>query len=171
MWRVTIRELLIVTAFVAGSLASLKYAGPVVWMVIASGVSLCLMISTVIALVDRGRRQAMASGFASCGAIYLAMSMLIASAGHGDLVTESLSTRLYLSMVSYNWYDKKSGEMVAFDPRWETVGYPPSIRRSAPSIDLSYFKSIGHLLWALLFGYFGSRFAAWLHARRHDDER
>ena len=49
MWRVTIRELLLVTAFVAGSLASLKYAGPVAWMVIASGVPLCLMITTVIA--------------------------------------------------------------------------------------------------------------------------
>ena len=42
----------------------------------------------------------MASGFASCLAIYLAMFMFTASAGHGNSITEMLTMRVYLSMVT-----------------------------------------------------------------------
>jgi hypothetical protein len=165
MLRVTIRELLLVTAFVAGSLASLKYAGPVAWMVIANGAAACLMIATVVALVDRGRRQAIASGCAACLAIYLAMLSHTATSARGNWATDMLLERLNAAMMTQTWIERGTGQEVAYDPQWKVVGLPLNVGGSQ-SPSHSHFMAVGHMLWALVFGYLGSRFAAWIYARR-----
>jgi hypothetical protein len=165
MLRITLRELLVLTAFVAAGLAALKYAGDVTLMIMTSGVHLCLMAMTVIALVDRGRRQAIASGFTACVAIYLALLMFREPNALYWWMTDKLLGRLHEAMVTETWVDLLTGQEVAFDPQWRVVGLPGNIGGKQSPRDI-HFKGVGHYLWALLFGYLGSRLAAWIYARR-----
>jgi hypothetical protein len=167
MLRVSLRELLLLTAFVAGGLAALKYAGEAVWIVLSSAVPLCLMAATVVALVDRGRRQAMASGFVACMGIYWAMLMLTGSAGRSHWPTEMFIGRLHDAMATRTWVDQRNGKVFNYDPREDGA---PNYFRTIESPEAGYFNAIGHFLGAILFGYVGSRFAAWIYMRRAKSE-
>jgi len=121
-------------------------------------------------LVDRGRRQAIASGFAACLAIYLALLMFTNSADRERWATQMLILRLHQAMVTRTWYDNRTGEELAYDSRWPVIGYPDHVKAN-PSPKENYFRAVGHWLWALVIGYLGGRFAAWIYDRRHDKQR
>ena len=76
MFRFTIKELLIVTACVAAGTAALRYGGDLWMLSLSSCLLLGLMAAAVVMVVDRGRRQAMASGFVVCVVIYRAALLL-----------------------------------------------------------------------------------------------
>lgn len=166
MLRVTLRELLLLTAFIGGGLAALKYAGATTFLVLANGVHLCLMVAAVFALVDRGRRQAIASGFAACLAIYLALLMVsYPQQGRYTMITGKLLGTLYEAMAVRTYFDRQTGMEIPYDPQWRISGYPNNLQRDSLP-DGGHFAAVGHYLWALLFGYLGSRLAAWIYARR-----
>lgn len=69
-FRVSLRELLLIVAFLAVGCAALKYASPT-WITVVSACGLlCFMVAVVVALAERGRRQVLALGFASRMTIY-----------------------------------------------------------------------------------------------------
>jgi hypothetical protein len=163
MLRVTIRELLLLTAFIAIAFACLKYAEQMVWAVLATAVAALVMVTAVIAFVDRGRRQAIASGFVLCTVIYLVI-VFTRVVAPDTWATKLLLDRLYPVMMRQIWIDRDTGQEVA-DPQ-SMVGGPPANVGGLQRPSLGHFQAIGHILWALLFGYLGSRFAAWIYARR-----
>ncbi|MEX2173777.1 MAG: hypothetical protein WD872_05400 [Pirellulaceae bacterium] len=161
--RFSIWELLLLTACVAAGLTCLKYADRNIWLVLANAVPVCLAIAAVIALADRGRRQAIAGGFAICLAIYLALLMNTGSAARGRWATEMMLDRLHKSMMTQKWIDGQTREDIG-NPPWPTAMLGNVAGVQVPNSGV--FRAIGHMLWALLFGYLGGRFAEWLYWRR-----
>ena len=76
MLRYTIKDLLFLTIFVAVAAAALRYGGDFWMLTLSSCLLFGLMIATVVMFVDRGRRQAMATGFVACVVIYQAALLL-----------------------------------------------------------------------------------------------
>ena len=76
MFRFTIKDLLFLTVFVAIATAALRYGGDLWSLTLSSCLLFGLMIAAVVMVVDRGRRQAMASGFVVCVVIYRAALLL-----------------------------------------------------------------------------------------------
>jgi hypothetical protein len=173
---VSLREMLLALAFVALACASLKYAGEVWWMVLSATALVGFLAAAVVAVVARGRGQAQAIGFVLCVAIY-AVLILSTPSVSSDRVPKpdpfgwSPSTKILghlFEMLSTRTYvDLRTGEIV--------VDYDPasSSRRVGARVspDRVYFMTIGHLLWAMILGYFGSRFAGWIYGRRIQREK
>jgi len=165
MFRVSIRESLVLMAFLGAGLAALKYAGGGVQSLIFAGVTISLMVFTVLALVDRGRNQAIACGFASCLAIYLALFICTDYSERQEWATTKVLARMYQAMMTQKWVDRRTGAEVAYDSRWAVVGFPDNIG-GIQSPNEVYFTNVGHLLWALFFGYLGGHFAVLVASRR-----
>src|SRR2546423_8694566 len=63
MFRLSLREMLVVVALVALGIVSLKYANDF-WLFLVLAITFGAIVgSVIVALVDRGRRQAFAIGF------------------------------------------------------------------------------------------------------------
>ncbi len=65
MFRFAIKDLLFLTAFVAVGAAALRYGGDLWSLTLSSCLLFSTMIAAVVMVADRGRRQAIASGFAN----------------------------------------------------------------------------------------------------------
>ena len=76
MFRFTIKELLLLTACIAVGCAALRYGGDLWMLTLSSCLLFGLMAAAVVMVVDRGRCQAMASGFVVCVVIYRAALLL-----------------------------------------------------------------------------------------------
>jgi hypothetical protein len=190
MPRVSLRELLLVVAFVALAIASLKYASEW-WRVIVTGITILAFVAAAIsAVVDRGSRQAFAVGMLIAMAIYAVLLLngrdFTSRPGNGNsnveftarftqtnsignLPTTFLLSRLYAKIRQREWYDRDSGEIFGDDPRRNnppsTGMAPGQVRiRDLPPRDL--FIVIGHCLWAIFLGFVGGRFARFLYTRR-----
>ena len=176
--RISLWELFLVLGLVAVGCASLKYAGDVWWIVLSSAMLAGFLAAAVVAVVGRGPMQARAIGFVLCVAIYL---LLVWSAPlnndrtasrefdpyTGHLPTTKLLGRLHAALSTQTWVDSVTGRPIPnFDPH---AGMGLNIF-SVDSINLSHFMAIGHLLWAFLLGYLGSRLAAWIDARRRQQQ-
>jgi hypothetical protein len=172
--RVSLWELFLVLGLVAVGSASLKYAGEVWWIVLSSVMLAGFLAAAVAAVVGRGPMQARAIGFVLCVAIYL---LLIWSAPvnnngtasreldpyTGRLPTTRLLRPLHTALSTQTWIDAATGRpMPNFDPH---AGIGLNVY-SRDSLDRGQFTAIGHLLWAFLLGYLGSRLAAWIDVRR-----
>jgi hypothetical protein len=157
--RVSLRELLLLLGFFALACAALKYANGW-WEAAISAVALLLfMASVVIALVDRGRRQAVAIGFA----VFMGSYGLMGWIREGDLPTDLPLAALYRAIATQTYVDVMTQEVV---PGNEFSVYSQNVVGMNVSPDSSAFLRIGHVLWALLLGYVGSRLAAWVYSRR-----
>ncbi len=191
--RISLQELLILVAFIALGCAALKYANDVWCTVLAASVLLLVMAAAIAALVDRGRRQAMAIGFTVCAAIY-GVAFWSAPLNNGlqsreldpytgRLPTTGLLKPLYESMVRRTWYDFHTGqELPNFDPQKpqttpgagggpyfaSNIGSPNIGSQEFP--DRGQFMTVGHWLWVMLVSYCGARFAEWLYRRRQVHE-
>ncbi len=171
--RFTLRELLLLLAFVAISCAALKYAVGLWLLGLSSGVLLLFMGAAVLAAVDRGQRQAQAMGFALCVAIYGILfwsTFSLTNAGQnpeldpysGSLPTSKALAPLFEAIVKRSYYDMNTGKEIAppAPPNFISRGYV----REKP--DRGQFMATGHLLWMLLLGYLGSRVSLLAYARR-----
>jgi len=165
MTRLTIRELLLITAFLATSCAALKYAGNTWWAALFLASFLAVISAGVIAIAERGRRQAAAAGFVFCFCAYAIA--IWSDAGRDRLPTTLLLRQLYPLFATSKWLDMRTNEVVPdYDPqtpsKYVTIAYEQSEYT---------FHDIGHLLFALAFGYCGARFASWIYLRRETRER
>jgi hypothetical protein len=162
MFRYTIRELALVISFLAVACAALKYASEVWWLVLSASALLGIMAAAVMAVADRGRRQAMAAGFVVCVVIYMAVSR--SESQDWSLPTTKVLQWVYESMAIITWRSAIHGEIV--------LDYEPSelnpnlFMVPESSINRTQLIQIGHLLFAIAFGYLGSRFAGWIYQRR-----
>ena len=133
-WRFSLRELLMLLGFVAVGCAALKYAGEV-WVTALSAIVLLLfMLSTVVAVIDRGHRQALAIGFALCVAVYgvLFWSSTRADQGNreldpheGRLPTTKLLKPLFTALVSGVYIDSSTGKII---PNYNSANTVYSLR-------------------------------------------
>ena len=187
-WRFSLRELLLLIGFVAIACVSLKYAGFVWILILSAAVLLFFMSAVVVALVDRGRRQAAAIGFAAVVAVYAVLfwsSPLEPNTSEsrelysysGRLPTTKALHPLARVLVRDTWVDSAGNEIVGYDPTkaggmgmgtggmmaMGTFGSGPQYRQVPYHPD---FMAVGHLLWTLLLGYFGSRLALWSYDGR-----
>jgi hypothetical protein len=81
----------------------------------------------------------------------------------GRLPTTKLLRPLYAALSTQTGIESVTGQEVpGFDPR---SGMGMNMM-SVDSLDRGQFMAIGHLLWAFLIGYLGSRLAAWIDAQR-----
>jgi hypothetical protein len=176
--RLSLWELFLVLGLVAVGCASLKYAGEVWWIVLSSVMLAGFLAAAVVAVVGRGPMQARAIGFVLCVAIYMlllwsAPSINGGSASRefdpytGQLPTSKLLRPLHAALSTQTWIDSATGQLIPnFDPR---AGMALNVF-SVDSLDRGHFMAIGHLLWAFLIGYLGSRLAAWIDARRRQQQ-
>jgi hypothetical protein len=165
MPRISLREFLTLFALVAMAIASLLYASAA-FRVLVSLLTMLAYIGAVIAvIVDRGPRQAFAIGLAISMTIYAVLIIHARVAGHqnynaelyadevrvikGSLPTTSILQKVLSAIVE--WKDDSRVRNRADEPEF------PNSRE---------IMRIGHCWWALLLGYVGGRFAAFLYTRR-----
>lgn len=169
--RFSLRELLLLLAFVAVGCAALRYAGGLWLLGLSSGVLLLFMGAAVLAAVDRGHRQAQAIGFALCVAIYGVLFWSTSSLMNaeqnpeldpqtGRLPTSKALAPLFEAIVKRSYYDEMTGKETALP----APGFGGAYIRETP--DRGQFMATGHLLFALMFGYLGSRLALGAYTRR-----
>ena len=193
-WRFSLRELLLLIGFVALACVSLKYAGFVWVLTLSAAASLLFMGAAVVAVVDRGRRQAAAIGLALCLAIYGIVFWSSPRESNGrqsreldpydaQLPTSKALYPLFTVMVHGTYRDSAGNEIKDYDPNQAaTMGMGSGMfggggmgggmggmgggayYHEVP--ERSQFMGVGHLLWALLLGCLGSRLAVWSYDRR-----
>jgi hypothetical protein len=159
--RVSLRELLLLLGFIALACAALKYANDWWETAISAVALLLLMVSVVVALVDRGRRQAVAIGFAAFMGLYGLMGWI----RQGDLPTGMPLSFVYRWVVNETWIDLTTGQVVPNYAPTAASNFGAAVGLSQTP-DRGTYMEIGHLLWGLLLGYVGSRLAAWVFSRR-----
>ena len=174
--RFSLRELLMLIALVAAAIVSLKYANEP-WQIAVGMLTLVAFMGALIgAVVDRGGRQAFALGMVLAMTVYGA---LIASRemtttapngplwGGGKLPTTQLLNYLLIGVQETRLFDRTSGEEIRDDHPLARWPVQVAVRRRVPH--RNHFMSVGHCWWALLLGYAGGRFAAYVYARRTRD--
>jgi hypothetical protein len=192
MLRVSLREAFIFVALVALATASLKYANDTWISIVAAIMMLSFFVALIIAVVDRGPRQAFAIGFVLVAAAY---GYLVVSATHsesnrviefygssGRLPTTRLLNLIYQSVNTSDYYDNATGQpLPGFDPATESDrlrlsiqmpggGMVPGVSfRQIPEMDS--FMRVGHCWWALILGCAGGYFAQVVYRRRLRDEQ
>jgi hypothetical protein len=191
MFRISLRELLLLTALAAVCLISLKFAsaGWMTW--VRTGAILILISAIVVAVGDRGPRQKFALAFAIVVAGYhfaiMAEPGTETNSGSpalqgaaGPLPTSQLLESLYQAIAVTDWYDPFTGQVIGpYDPRQPnppSIGPPPGgggfVAGIGPQLrtrpNQYPFMRIGHIWWALLFGYVGGRVAQLIDSRRRE---
>jgi hypothetical protein len=170
----SLRELLTLVAFAGLGLASLKLGGIVGSLFLVLPILLCMGF-TIRAFVDHRHRQAFAIGFIVCVVVYAAPVLSNRERSYDPydgnpydsiFPTSRLLLSIYPTFVGERWIDARTGERIRdYDPSQTTSGIA---RIRIP--DLIMFMTIGHTLWAMLFGYAGGKFALLTYNRYLNDK-
>jgi hypothetical protein len=187
MWRLSLRELLVLVALVALAIVSLKYASGA-WQIGLTSIVLIVFIgAAIVAFVDRKSSQAFAIGMVLTMAIYAALIAWGRLSSNdtnrefsisGRLPTTRMLRLLHQGFARRYWVDPQTGGEV---PGPDSNQRAPSVQRrrtspaqtpatiaarraEMPSAD-SFFR-VGHCWWSLLLGYVGGRFARFVYLRR-----
>jgi hypothetical protein len=179
MFQLSLRSLLIFMALVALAIVSLRFSS-VGWRTVVIGVALVsLWMALIVAVVDRGPRQAFAAGFMVSMAAYAISLFSIPTISQqrdhnpefnpaiGRLPTTRLLSPLYEAIAETRWVDLRTGqEAIGYDPR--TQGAAPGSQwiTAAQLPQREVFMTIGHVWWAMLLGLCGGWFAQWVYLRR-----
>ena len=184
--RISLREFLLLFIAFAIGFAALAFANSW-WLAAVSGVALLAFIAAlIIALIDRGRRQVFALGFAASVLTYAPLFLLGNDTDPftGNLPTSRLLQPMHLAVRQQSYRNVRTDEEVSEQelPAGALVegmtAFPTYSSRNAARNSASYFvpgnstpalehfMPIGHCQWALLFGYAGGQFARWVYARR-----
>src|SRR5262245_34336543 len=172
MPRFSSRELLLLVAFVAFAIASLKYASEI-WQIAVTMLVLFVLIGAVItAKFDRGIRQAIATGMVIAIAIYGGLIVLVEFAAftggrttrYTRFPTNRILEYLYAGIQKTVWIDRNTGEVIPAEERKSRAFARPPRRADVPNLE--EFMTIGHAWWALLLGYLGGRLARFVYLRR-----
>jgi hypothetical protein len=178
LFRLSLRELLLLIAMVALAIASMKYASTG-WRTCVYTITMAIfMWAAVVAVIDRGPRQAFAIGMVILMVIYgvLLISAPRRSAGNnieldlerGRLPTSRAVKYLFPPTETVEWVNRRNGQVL---PNYDPTNPPPGIQtftqtRRAP--DPATLMAVAHCWWALLLGYIGGRFARVVYLRRSD---
>ncbi len=132
-FRMSLREILVLVAMVALAISSLKYAEDT-WLALVAGVTMiAFFVVLIVAVVDRGPRQAFAIGFAltmfAYGLILMTGQRTIGSGGsvsskniefhqwEGRLPTTHVLRYIHLGVNSSGYFDNTTGkELPDYDP-------------------------------------------------------
>ncbi|MAT70770.1 MAG: hypothetical protein CMJ58_14745 [Planctomycetaceae bacterium] len=187
--RISLRELLVLAAAAAVGCAAMQSADEMWLAVVGSGMLLAFMAMAVLAVVERGARQAFAIGFVLCATIY---RVLLVGSGQemdpyaGRLPTSRLLRTAY-EAVRDEWYvDAATGRR--FRRRDNPAAADAASKQDALQQQLSgwtplgalkatayyagekpvraEFMALGHALITCLAGYLGGRFAVFVYAGR-----
>ena len=176
--QVSLRELLLFVLFAAIGLASLG-GGELMGSILVMLAIFATMAAAIVAFVGRNSVQAFAIGFLLPVLVYAAV---VLAAGEseldpytGKLPTTRLLRPMFRLMVKTTWTDMSTGQVAPdYDP--ETVD-PNPVNFGAPmmgaseSLDRRTFTSLGHVLFAMLFGYAGAKFAVAVHRKQETQTR
>jgi predicted PurR-regulated permease PerM len=182
LFRLSLRELLMLIAMVALAIASMKYASPA-WRTCVYAITMAIfMWAAVIAVVDRGSRQAFAIGMVILMVIY-GVLVVNGAAGRsqggnremnpssGRLPTTRIVKYLFPITESVQWFDRRTDQLLPnFDPAKAQPGAAGYVQRIS-SPEPANLMPISHCWWALLLGYIGGRFARVVYLRRNDLSR
>jgi hypothetical protein len=180
LFRLSLREMLVLIAMVALAIASMKYASPA-WRTCVYAITMAIfMWAAVISVIDRGPRQAFAIGMVLLMVIYGVLLINAPRRGEGNLELDPQRGRLPTSravkhlfppMETIEWLDSRNAQVL---PSFDPANPPPGIRaysvtRRTP--DQATLMAVAHCWWALLLGYVGGRFARVVYLRRSDQPR
>lgn len=190
MFRISLRELLILIAIAAVCLVSLKHASHT-WLSLVVSMSILMVFAAVIvAVAECGPRQKFALTFAilSAGYYFVVVTTPGAEAsgmtpgvsrepdgGAVLLPTSHLLHFVWSRTQVMEWVDPFTGKTLGKvapgqppPPVSAGPGFAPNLISHPP---YEKFMRIGHFWWALLFGYLGGRFARSVYIRRaHERE-
>ena len=201
MFRISLRELFAIMACCALALTSLKYASDTWLAAVLGVAILALFVAIIFASADRGPRQAFSLAFVliviAYGWIVLNMSTHLPNqlfGGNsefelwgGQLPTTRLLRHAYESAVHERWINSSTGlEIPNFDQANPSLPIgnlsggggggmgasptgPFAIHDVSPNPE--QFARIGHLWWALLFGYVSGRFGQSIYVRRMKSDK
>ncbi|HEX2475889.1 MAG TPA: hypothetical protein VHK01_14150 [Lacipirellulaceae bacterium] len=177
LFRLSLRELLLLMAMVALAIASMKYASTA-WRTCVYTITMAIyMWAAVVAVIDRGPRQAFAIGMVLVMVIYgvLFISAPRRSEGNmeldlrdGRLPTSRTVKHLFPPTDTIEWRDARTGQIL---PNYDPANPPAGIqafRQTRRTPDPSTLMAIAHCWWAMLLGYIGGRFARVIYLRRSD---
>jgi hypothetical protein len=174
--QISLRELLIVVVFAAFAFAALRTGG-ILHSVAVMFAIVVTMALAIVAFVGRNTTQAFAIGFL-IPVIAYAVTVLVLGKSEldpysGKLPTSKLLLPLNRMMAKQNWINLSTGQVVLDydpknDPNYPTSGayYGASPMGISETPDRATFMSTGHILFALMFGYAGAKFAVWVYHRR-----
>lgn len=179
MFQLSLRSLLLFTALVALAIVSLRFS-TVGWRTLVIGIALVsLWAAAIVAIIDRGPRQAFAIGFALSLTTYAVVLYALPTiaqrdkynpefnADLGRLPTSRLLGRLYYLVADATWIDARTGQAVPnFDPATQGARPGSAFISASYSPELQIFMTIGHTWWAMLAGLCGGWFAEWIYRRR-----
>ncbi len=175
--QVSLRELLFVVLFAGLGLASLRAGGFVAscTVFLAIVVTMCLAI---VAFVGRYTTQAFAIGFLipviTYGVAVLAVGKSELDPYEGKLPTSRLLLPIFQAMAKQTWTNAWTGEVVPdYDPATDPNragagggGFGGSPVALSESPDRPTFMSLGHILFAMMFGYTGAKFAVIVYRKQ-----
>ena len=170
--RMSLRQLLFLIALVALAIVSLCYASAW-WEAVILGIALLIFFANaIVALVDRGPRQAFAIGMVVVMAGYTCVKWVDPGVKfrHLGLPTNAVLIQLQAAVARIAYFDSQSGrQLVGFVLPGNSGGPPPN----APAFYqdtlplLEHILTVGHTWFALLFGFMGGLFAKFVYRRRH----
>jgi hypothetical protein len=188
MFQFSLRQLFILVTVLALAIVSLRYASDLIRGVIAMVGMWAAISAGILALVDRGQRQAFAIGFL---AGVFGYGLLISG---GDTRSTNQGERNIELDLRYNGtlptthLLRAARESLQWEQNFDSQGNTISARQRALNDDAdrkagrqptSYrverpptrsFAQIGHLWFALLFGYLGGQFARFVYLRRMKEQ-
>lgn len=190
MFRISLRELLVMVALTALAIVSLRSACDAWLTVIMTGSLLAVFIAIIAVAADRGARQAFAVAFALVSVGYFAFVTMwppqtfAIQVGppeydlyQGRLPTTQLLRHVFNAISTKRWIDSSTQQEIPnFDPAnpslpignlqpWQSPVFP-STANLVEFPRRENFIRIGHLWFALLFGYLGGRFARFIYVQR-----
>jgi hypothetical protein len=183
-FRLSLRELFVFVALVALAVVSLKYASEL-WLALVAAITMVVCFAAlIVAVVDRGPRQAFAIGFTLVAVGYTALLVgelpkdIDSSLPSARLPTTLLLRHMYFSMRTPRWTDPNTREPMPNDealaqrrllgPNRTAFGGNGPYLVNYPKE--SVFIPIGHCWWTLALAYAGGRFARHIYVRRQREE-
>lgn len=174
--QVSLRELLLFVLFAAIGLASLG-GGELMGSILVMLAIFATMAAAIVAFVGRNSMQAFAIGFLLpvlvYGAVVLAAGESKLDPYMGKLPTTRLLRPMFRLMVKTTWTDMSTGQVVPdYDPETDhnPVNFGAPTMGASESLDRRTFTSLGHVLFAMLFGYAGAKFAVAVHRKQHETQ-
>ena len=170
----SIRELLMIVAFLAFAAASLSIGGALA-MAMSTIVGVCFGALSIVAIVARDQRQAFAIGFVLPFSLYVAIHYAseadeLDPYNHSALVTTRAVQPIHRAIARQTWTEQLSGKVLPvfkLDPY--TVPEPGADKiyvshtGTAGSLtetpDRPTFMMVAHCLFASVLGYVGAKFA------------
>ncbi|HUY91094.1 MAG TPA: hypothetical protein VMV10_20315 [Pirellulales bacterium] len=170
--QVSLRELLFLVLFAAIGLASLRAGGVVASIVVMLAI-VATMCFAILAFVGRHSIQAFAIGFLLPVIVYVAAILVVGKSEldpyAGKLPTSRLLRPMFRLMVKPTWTDMSTGQVVPdYDPDTDPGGYGAAPMAFSESLDRRTFMSLGHVLFAMMFGYAGAKFAVAVHREQQE---